>query len=101
MNRLTSFLLGMVTGAVLLTGAMNYHLVHSDEGILMIPKLTKGLDDPYVDIRSFTLADWQEHRALAAALVQAQKSELLADGSLVNFRRSIDGVIEGLLGPRG
>lgn len=100
MNRFTSFLLGMVSGALLLAAAMNYHLVRSEEGILMVPKLSKGLADPYVDIREFTLGDWQEHRPLAAALVQAQKSDLLADGSLNNFRRSIDGVVEEFLGPR-
>lgn len=98
MSRISSFLLGMVAGAMLVAAAMNFHLVRSDDGILMIPKLTKGLHDPYADIREFTLDDWQQHRPLAAALVQANKSELLADSSLNNFRRSIDGVSEGLLG---
>lgn len=98
MSRLSSFLLGMVAGATLLGAAMNFHLVRSDDGVLMIPKLTKGLHDPYADIRGFTLDDWQQHRPLAAALIQANKSELLADGSLSSFRRSIEGVVEGLLG---
>lgn len=98
MSRISSFLLGVVAGALLIGAAMNFHLVRSDDGILMIPKLTKGLHDPYADIREFTLDDWQQHRPLAAALVQANKSDLLADSSLHNFRRSIDGVIEGLLG---
>jgi hypothetical protein len=64
----------------------------------MVPKVTKGLDDPYVDIREFTLDDWQQHRALATALVKSDKSELLAGGSMDNFRNSIDGVINGLFG---
>lgn len=98
MSRFSSFLLGMVAGAALLGAAMNFHLVRSDDGILMIPKLNKGLHDPYADIREFTLDDWQQHRPLAAALMQANKSELLADGSLSNFRRSIEDVLDGLIG---
>lgn len=97
MNRFSSFLLGMVAGAMVLGAAMNFHLVRSDDGMLMIPKVTKGLHDPYADIRAFTLDDWQQHRPLAAAIVQANKSELLADSSLSNFRQSIEGVLEGLL----
>jgi hypothetical protein len=88
----------MVVGAALLAGAMNYHFVRSQQGLLMVPKLSKGLDDPYVDIRAFTLEDWQQHRALAAALIQSDKAELLADSSLSNFRNSINGVLDGLFG---
>ena len=100
MSRFSSFFLGMVVGAALLGGAMSYHLVRSEKGLLMVPKLSKGLSDPYVDIRAFTLQDWQEHRPLAAALMHSDKSELLADGSLAGFRHSIDGVIDGLFGER-
>ena len=98
MSRFTSFLLGMVVGAALLGGAMNYHFVRSSQGLLMVPKISKGLGDTYVDIREFQLQDWQQHRALAAALVNSDRSELLADNSLSNFRNSSDGVLDGLFG---
>lgn len=88
----------MIVGAVMLAGAMNYHFVRSEKGLLMVPKISKGLDDPYVDIREFSLSDWQEHRALAAALIQSDKAELLADSSLSNFRNSMNGVLDGLFG---
>ncbi len=100
MSRFTSFLFGMVVGAALLGGAMHYHFVRSSQGLLMVPKISKGLSDTYTDIREFELADWQEHRALAAALVKSDKSELLADNSLTNFRQSINGVLDGLFGPK-
>lgn len=99
MTRFTSFLLGMVCGAVLLGSAMHYHFVRSSKGLLMVPKITKGLDDTYVDIREFQLSDWQQHRSLAAALMKSDRSELLADNSLSTFRQSIDGVLDGLFGP--
>lgn len=100
MSRFTSFLFGMVVGAALLGGAMHYHFVRSSQGLLMVPKISKGLGDTYTDIREFELADWQEHRALAAALVKSDKAELLADNSLTNFRQSINGVLDGLFGPK-
>ncbi|XZE52380.1 hypothetical protein SH139x_004073 [Planctomycetaceae bacterium SH139] len=100
MSRFTSFLFGMVVGAMLLGGAMHYHFVRSSQGLLMVPKISKGLADTYTDIREFELADWQEHRALAAALVKSDKAELLADNSLTNFRQSINGVLDGLFGPK-
>ena len=98
MGRFSSFIMGMIVGAVMLAGAMNYHFVRSEQGLLMVPKISKGLADPYVDIREFTLQDWQEHRALAAALIQSDKAELLADSSLSSFRSSMNGVLDGLFG---
>lgn len=99
MSRISTFFFGMVTGAALLGAAMSYHFVRTEQGVIMVPKITKGLSDPYVDIRNFSLQDWQQHRALAAALVQAKKGEVLADNTLSGFRSSIDGVIQGLFGP--
>jgi hypothetical protein len=99
MSRISTFVFGMLTGAALLGAAMSYHFVRTDKGVIMVPKVTKGLTDPYVDIRDFSLQDWQEHRSLAAALVQAKKGEVLADNSLASFRSSIEGVIQGLFGP--
>ena len=98
MNRFTSFVFGMIVGAALLGAAMHYHFVRTDKGVLMVPKISKGLGDTYVDVRAFQLEDWRQHRSLAAALVNSNKSEVLADSSLEGFRRSIDGVISGLFG---
>ena len=86
----------MVVGAALLWGAMHYHIVRADDGVYMVPKLSKNLAAPYVDIRQFTLNDWQQHRTLAAAIVQSNKSHLLADTSLSQFRASISSLVEGL-----
>jgi len=98
MNRAPSFLFGMITGAGLLYAAMSYHFVRSSEGLLMVPKIAKGLPDTYVDIREFGLPQWQEHRALAAALVNSDRSELISGSSLSHFRESIDNLLDGLFG---
>ena len=99
MKRVMPFLMGMVVGAGLLYSGMSYHFVRSSQGLLMVPKVSKGLEDTYVDIREFQLQDWQKHRPLAAALVKSDRSELFADSSLTSFRNSINGVLDGLFGP--
>ena len=100
MSRFTSFVLGMAAGAGLLGGAMNYHFVRSNQGLLMVPKVTKGLGDTYVDIRQYSLQDWQQHRGLAAALVKSDKAELLTGSSMNNFRNSINNALDGLFGEK-
>ncbi|MEX0825130.1 MAG: hypothetical protein WD119_03140, partial [Pirellulaceae bacterium] len=77
MNRLGAFLLGMVVGAGLLWGAMHYHVVRSNDGFFFVAKIRNDLSDPYVDIRGFTLPDWERHRPLAAALVRSKQSHLV------------------------
>lgn len=96
MSRLGSFVCGMLVGAALLWGAMHYHVIRGNDGVYLVPKLSNSLASPYVDIRQFTLSDWQQHRALAAAILQSNKAHLLSDSSLTQFRTSIGSLLEGL-----
>jgi hypothetical protein len=91
--------MGMVVGAGLLWGAMHYHVVRSGDGFFFVAKIRNDLSDPYVDIREFTLDDWQEHRPLAAALVRSKQSHLLGDSSLKLFREQMDAILDSLMGP--
>ena len=54
MRRISTFLLGMATGAMLLHGATMYHVVRAADGIHLIPKQPPRLAETYVDIRTFT-----------------------------------------------
>lgn len=98
MKRFSSFFLGMLTGAALLGSAMHFHFVRSSQGLLMVPKVSKGLEDTYVDIRDFNLEDWQQHRALAASIIKSDRSELISGQSMDNFRSNIESIIDGLFG---
>ncbi len=90
------FLAGMVCGAALLFVAMHYHVVRGKNGTTLIPKISNNLLDVYVDVREFTLSDWQKHKPLAAAILQSEHADLLEDSSLNTFRESVRGFVDGL-----
>jgi len=81
MSRVSSFLLGMVTGAGLLQGVTTYHVVRANDGIHLVAKQPARLSETYVDIRAFTMNDWAGHPQLASALVQANQQQLLGDSA--------------------
>ncbi|MEM1226803.1 MAG: hypothetical protein AAGJ40_13975 [Planctomycetota bacterium] len=93
---MSRFIFGMVVGAALLFACERYHLVHGQDGFFIVPKISNGLTDVYVDIRSFTLDDWRAHKPLAAAIMKSDRSEVLSDAALGGFRDNIGGLVEGL-----
>ncbi len=86
----------MICGGGLLFGSMHYHLVRGKEGVSLVPKISNNLSDIYVDVREFGLSDWQDHKPLAAAILQSNQSHLLEDSSLHSFRESVRGFVDGL-----
>jgi hypothetical protein len=94
MGRLGSFLLGVALGAALLALAMHYHVVRGKQGVFLVRKATNGLGDIYVDTRDFNLADWQQHRELALAIMRANRGEVFQQAAL----RDLRGIAEELVG---
>ncbi len=95
---MSRFLFGMVAGALLLYVAMHYHVVRGNDGVFLVSKISNNLSDVYVDTRSFDLSDWNQHKPLAAAIMQSNQSHLLEDASLNTFRDSVAGLVDGLFG---
>ena len=81
MKRISSFLLGMATGAMLLHAATLYHVVRASDGVHFIAKQPARLSETYVDIRSFSMTDWAAHPQLASALVQANQQQLIGESA--------------------
>ena len=81
MKRISSFLMGMATGAILLYGATLYHVVRASDGVHSVEKQPPRLSETYVDIRTFSMNDWAGHPQLASALVQANQQQLLGDSA--------------------
>lgn len=101
MNRVSSFLMGAVIGGALVFGAVKFHLVRASEGFHLVPRLDSGLGDVYVDIRHFSLTDWSNHRALAAAIIRANKDHLLQDSATQSFREGLKSAVDNLTGSAG
>ena len=88
------FLFGVIVGAGGLYGALNYHVLRSEYGFHFIPKLSQRLNETYIDIRQFDLADWNERKTLSAAIVAEEKSYLMNDSIDAALHQAVDRVIE-------
>ena len=93
MNRIFYFILGIALGVVGHHTALNYHVVRAEDGVHFIPKISSGLNETYVDIRSFDLADWHNHKTLAAAIVRAEKPNLLRNTKPESLQSATDEMI--------
>ncbi|TWU11102.1 hypothetical protein [Allorhodopirellula heiligendammensis] len=90
------FLSGLVVGAIVMYTAMHFHLVRGQNGVFVVAKVTSDLSDVFVDIRGFTVEDWKQHKPLAAAIIQSDRSEVLDDATLDSFREGVHSVVDHL-----
>jgi len=74
--------------------AQHYHLIRSDEGFQLVPKIESKLATTYVDIRKFTFGDWAQHTDVAAALLQADKQHLMEGAADHSLRNTVDRFFE-------
>jgi hypothetical protein len=97
MGKLGTLIFGAILGAGLVFGAQRYHVVRSDEGFYLVPKVGSTFAETYVDIRTFTLSDWASHKTLAAALLKSKKEHLMQDSAGDAFREDIRSAVNQLL----
>jgi hypothetical protein len=93
---MSTFIVGAAVGAVALYGALTHHLVRTADGWEVVPKTSATLEDSYVDVRRFGLPEWAEHRELAAAIMKAQKEQILSEAAQQTIEQSAKGLLEGL-----
>ena len=93
MERLSGFVMGCVVGFAICFGVLKYHLVQAEDGMHVVPKLSAQFSDAYVDIREFTVTDWEQHGSLAVALAQADKAYLLQKSASNTLQNSVDHVL--------
>lgn len=80
MNGFGPFLCGAVVGGASVFASLSYHFVQSKEGFLTIPKLSPTFTETYVDVRQFTAVDWQNRKALTAAVLRANHGAIIGEG---------------------
>jgi len=100
-ERITGFIFGLIIGAVLCYVGLKYHVVRSDDGVHLVAKVNAEFSEAYVDIREFTLTDWDNHRSLALALAQADQAKLLEKSASASLQQSVDGALQMLRGRDG
>lgn len=92
MRWICCFVLGTAAGAGIATAVFSLHIVQANNGFHVAAKRPASLHNTYVDLRHWTLADWQSHRAVAHALIGSGKSKLVANPTAmttenIDFRR--------------
>jgi hypothetical protein len=96
MNRISTFLLGVIAGAGGLYTSENYYIVRGKQQVHLVPKVAAKIEFPYRDIRSFTAEDWQQNASLALAIVKADKQDLLVESGLDSMRYQFDNLLRSL-----
>ena len=90
MRRLSTFIFGMVVGGLLIYTALNYHLIHTQSGVHLVPKIESKLAATYVDVRNYGPVDWLEHEEIAMAIVRAERPDLLKSAGSNTLLNGID-----------
>jgi hypothetical protein len=71
-STLKGFVMGVfVTSIAFIGGAFTHHVVRSQEGIKLVPRVEYAFLNIYVDVRNWGPADYWQHPEIAKALAQS------------------------------
>lgn len=90
MRRLPTFIFGMIVGGLLIYGGLHYHVINTPSGLHLVPKVNSTLAETYVDVRGWGVAEWMQHKDVAAALLAADRQDLMQSAAEDSVRTSID-----------
>lgn len=96
MGRLGIFFCGVLIGGSSVFLSLHYHVVRAHDGWHPIRKVNPRFTETYVDIREFGIAEWQQHPGLFAAIVKADKRELLGNAALQPLRDAFDNAMDSI-----
>ena len=93
---LGSFVGGVVVGGALMYGSLTHHVLRTEQGYRLVPKLQPGLAETYLDVRQFTISDWARHRGVAAAVVTAGRQEIFTQQAADTVTQGVGELIREL-----
>ena len=101
MGKLKSLVLGMLLGAGGMYAGLQYHVLHAEEGMLIVPRVPQQrIQDSYADIRKWDGGTWTARPRVALAVAEYGRSDLITDGVssslLDDLRQSIAPLQEDL-----
>ncbi len=86
MRRLFGFFLGMIVGAGLVLFSFKYHVVYTNDGLVLVPKKQAALGDLYADVRNWKPIDWQAHPELVRSLVAHGRGDVIGSSATDSLR---------------
>lgn len=96
MSRLKYLVLGAILGGTAVFVGLKYHVVRSNDGFHLVPKLESSFAQAYVDIRGFGINEWNENRMLAAAIVKAKQDNLLRESAADHIADEMGSILNRL-----
>lgn len=93
MRRLPTFIFGMIVGGLLIYGGLHYHVINTASGLHLVPKVTSTLAETYVDVRGWGVAEWMQHKDIAAALLAADRQDLMQSAAEDSIRTGLDRIL--------
>lgn len=93
MRRLPTFIFGMIAGGVLIYGGLHYHVINTPSGLHLVPKVNSTLAETYVDVRGWGVAEWMQHQDVAAALLAADRQDLMQSAAEDSIRTGLDRIL--------
>lgn len=90
MSKPGALIVGALLGAGGVYGALNYHVLRTDNGIQFVAKSESTLKDTYVDTRQFGVGDWMDHPQLAEDLVKAGKQDIMSDAAAESLEQGFN-----------
>ena len=80
MSKIKSFLIGTTLGASTMFFTLQYHVVHSQDGLRVLPRAPQqSLGLAYADIRGWSASQWTDRPELARALMAHGSSDLISE----------------------
>jgi hypothetical protein len=79
MNRLIVFLFGAICGGGAASCVYTCHIVQTKDAWLIVPRAGVNVNDIYVDVRQWSLADWRKHPDLARDMLKAGHAEVIKE----------------------
>ena len=98
MSRIGCLIVGVLLGAGLVYGALNYHVLRTTEGVEFVPKLSANFGDTYLDVRAFGVSDWADHDIVARAVVKSGKDHILRDSATRSVQDGINSLWDKVRG---
>ena len=78
-----TFTAGIILGGAASLFAMRYHVVQSNEGLIVLPRSNQPpVRSVYVDVRKWNVAMWKQYPEVAEAMVKSGRGDLMITGAV-------------------
>lgn len=77
MRRLLTLIIAAAMGGGVVFTAFQFHVVRTDQRVLMVRKPQADWHDAYVDVRGWTFREWGEHPALSRNLLASGHGDVV------------------------